>query len=93
MKRPFTSALQIYMLITIIHFKIFQWTTVYLLLTVWLSLLFLLLPQYLHNSRDDDEESNPKPLNMTRLITRIKLEPHIQLVPLAFVDSLRCLLI
>lgn len=92
MQRSFTSSVQLYILMTVAGGHMFAWTTTYLIMTIWLFLLFLLLPQYLHNPREDDE-SSPKPLNISRLIKRIKLEPHLQLIPLALVDSLRGLLI
>lgn len=62
-----------------------------MILTIWLTVLYLILPQYLHSDKDDKADS-PKPLNFGRLLSRIKMEPQIELIPLAFVDSIRGLL-
>ena len=41
----------------------------------------------------DDDENDPIPLNFGRLLKKIKMDPHIELIPPAFIDSVRGLLI
>jgi hypothetical protein len=60
-----------------------------LILILWIVVLYLILPQYLHNDKQSD---NPKPLSLGRLIQRIQMEPHMELIPLALVESTRALL-
>lgn len=42
---------------------------------------------------DEEDENDTRPLNFGRLIKRIKMDPHIELIPIAFIDSIRGLLI
>lgn len=92
MDKSLKSAFQLYLLMSIISLQIFEWTTVHFLLTFWLMVLYLILPQYLHIGQEGEKEHVPKPLSLSRLMQRVKLEPHIELIPLAFVESVRVLL-
>lgn len=90
MEKSLKSALQMYILLAVCNSEIFSWNTIYLILTLWLVVIYLIVPQYTHDSEDAD---SPKPLHLGRLLHKIKRDPHLDVIPLAFVDTIRTLLI